>query len=219
MVPGAYMSNYRIRPGDTLSGLAARFGTSVQKLARDNNISNPDLIFSGRTLRIGHSSRDSFDAGGGRQGVRGGRGVGGGQDVGGPMGVAPTGGTDKGRRLAEAARAAAMGMGGYNSQGLCATGVSRAIRNSMGIGVSGNGNQIDNNLPRDKFRQVDMSLEDALKIPGLVLTWESTSTRLGSIYGHTAVTLGDGHSSASDFIERNTTNSGRSGFKVFMPIE
>ncbi|NRD68845.1 LysM peptidoglycan-binding domain-containing protein, partial [Corallococcus exiguus] len=76
------MSNYRIRPGDTLSGLAARFGTSVQKLARDNNISNPDLIFSGRTLRIGHSSRDSFDAGGGRQGVRGGRGVGGGQDVG-----------------------------------------------------------------------------------------------------------------------------------------
>ncbi|WP_169825663.1 MULTISPECIES: LysM peptidoglycan-binding domain-containing protein [Corallococcus] len=213
------MSNYRIRPGDTLSGLAARFGTSVQKLARDNNISNPDLIFSGRTLRIGHSSRDSFDAGGGRQGVRGGRGVGGGQDVGGPMGAAPTGGTATGRRLAEAARSAAMGMGGYNSQGLCATGVSRAIRNSMGIGVSGNGNQIDNNLPRDKFRQVDMSLEDALKIPGLVLTWESTSTRLGSIYGHTAVTMGDGHSSASDFIERNTTNNGRSGFKVFMPIE
>lgn len=213
------MSNYRIRPGDTLSGLAARFGTSVQKLARDNNISNPDLIISGRTLRIGHSGRDSFDAGG-RQGIRGGgQGVGGGADVGGPMGVAPTGGTATGRRLAEAARAAAMGMGGYNSQGLCATGVSRAIRNSMGIGVSGNGNQIDNNLPRDKFRQVDMSLEDALKIPGLVLTWEATSTRLGSIYGHTAVTLGDGHSSASDFIERNTTNSGRTGFKVFMPIE
>ncbi|MBN8229793.1 LysM peptidoglycan-binding domain-containing protein [Corallococcus macrosporus] len=214
------MSNYRIRPGDTLSALAQRFGTSVQKLARDNNISNPDLIFSGRTLRIGHSGRDSFDAGGGRQGVRGGgNGVGGGADVGGPMGVAPTGGTEKGRRLAEAARAAAMGMGGYSSQGLCATGVSRAIRNSMGIGVSGNGNQIDNNLPRDKFRQVDMSLEEALKIPGLVLTWEATSTRLGSIYGHTAVTLGDGHSSASDFIERNTTNNGRTGFKVFMPIE
>ncbi len=211
------MSNYRIRPGDTLSALAQRFGTSVQKLAKDNNISNPDLIFSGNNLKIGHSGSDSFDAGGGRQGLRGGNT--GGADVGGPTGVAPTGGTDKGRRLAEAARAAAMGMGGYNSQGLCATGVSRAIRNALGIGVSGNGNQIDNNLPRDKFRQVDMSLEEALKIPGLVLTWESTSTRLGSIYGHTAVTLGDGHSSASDFIERNTTNSGRSGFKVFVPIE
>ncbi|CAM4367038.1 MULTISPECIES: LysM peptidoglycan-binding domain-containing protein [Myxococcus] len=215
------MSNYRIRPNDTLSGLAARFGTTVEKLARDNNITNPDLIYAGNTLRIGHSGRDSFDAGGGRQGVRGGGpsgGVSGGADVGGPTGAGPSNASDAMRRLADAARSAAMGMGGYNSQGLCATGVSRAIRNSLGIGVSGNGNQIDNNLPRDKFKQVNMSLEEALKIPGLVLTWESTSTRLGSIYGHTAVTLGDGHSSASDFIERNTTNSGRTGFKVFMPI-
>ena len=215
------MSNYRIRPNDTLSGLAARFGTTVEKLARDNNISNPDLIYAGNTLRIGHSGRDSFDAGGGSQGVRGGGpsgDVSGGADVGGPTGAGPSNASGAMRRLADAARSAAMGMGGYNSQGLCATGVSRAIRNALGIGVSGNGNQIDNNLPRDKFKQVNMSLEEALKIPGLVLTWESTSTRLGSIYGHTAVTLGDGHSSASDFIERNTTNSGRTGFKVFMPI-
>jgi len=215
------MSNYRIRPNDTLSGLAARFGTTVEKLARDNNISNPDLIYAGNSLRIGHSGRDSFDAGGGSQGVRGGGpsgDVSGGADVGGPTGAGPSNASGAMRRLADAARSAAMGMGGYNSQGLCATGVSRAIRNALGIGVSGNGNQIDNNLPRDKFKQVNMSLEEALKIPGLVLTWESTSTRLGSIYGHTAVTLGDGHSSASDFIERNTTNSGRTGFKVFMPI-
>ncbi|WP_228557745.1 MULTISPECIES: LysM domain-containing protein [unclassified Myxococcus] len=215
------MSIYRIRTNDTLSGLAARFGTTVEKLARDNNITNPDLIYAGNTLRIGHSGRDSFDAGGGPQGVRGGGssgGVSGGADVGGPTGAGPSNASAAMRRLADAARSAAMGMGGYNSQGLCATGVSRAIRNSLGIGVSGNGNQIDNNLPRDKFKQVNMSLEEALKIPGLVLTWESTSTRLGSIYGHTAVTLGDGHSSASDFIERNTTNSGRTGFKVFMPI-
>ncbi|NVJ20779.1 MULTISPECIES: LysM peptidoglycan-binding domain-containing protein [Myxococcus] len=207
------MSNYKIRPGDTLSGLAARFGTTVDKLARDNKISNPDLIFAGANLSIGHSTRDTFDAGGRKQGVNGGT------DVGGPTGVGPSNASNKMQRLAEAARAAAMGMGGYNSQGLCATGVSRAISNALGIGVSGNGNQIDNNLPRDKFKQVDMTLEEALKIPGLVLTWESTSSRLGSIYGHTAVTLGDGHSSASDFIERNTTNSGRTGFKVFMPIE
>ncbi|WNZ60011.1 LysM peptidoglycan-binding domain-containing protein [Myxococcus sp. MxC21-1] len=215
------MSIYRIRLNDTLSGLAARFGTTVEKLARDNNITNPDLIYAGNTLRIGHSGRDSFDAGGGPQGVRGGGssgGVSGGADVGGPTGAGPSNASAAMRRLADAARSAAMGMGGYNSQGLCATGVSRAIRNALGIGVSGNGNQIDNNLPRDKFKQVNMSLEEALKIPGLVLTWESTSTRLGSIYGHTAVTLGDGHSSASDFIERNTTNSGRTGFKVFMPI-
>ncbi|MCP3097897.1 LysM peptidoglycan-binding domain-containing protein [Myxococcus sp. K15C18031901] len=212
---------YRIRPGDTLTRLAARFGTTVKKLAQDNNISNPDLIYSGNTLRLGHSTRDSFEAGGARRGFRHGGRTGdttGGMDVGGPKEAGPSNASGAMRRLAQAARQAALGMGGYNSQGLCATGVSRALRNALGISVSGNGNQIDNNLPRNKFKQVDMSLEQALKIPGLVLTWESTSTRLGSIYGHTAITLGDGHSSASDFIERNTTNNGRRGFKVFMPI-
>jgi len=84
--------------------------------------------------------------------------------------------------------------------------------------VSGNGNQIDNNLPRDKFRQVNLSLEEALKIPGAVLTWEATSTELGSIYGHTAISAGNGHTSYSDFIETNTTNNGRTGFKVFLPV-
>ncbi len=123
------------------------------------------------------------------------------------------------KRLAAAARSAAMSMGGYNSQGLCATGVSKAIQNAYGVKVWGNGNQIDNNLPRSLFKQVHMPLEKALKIPGLVLTWERTSTSLGRIYGHTAITLGDGHSSASDFIESNTIagNASRSGLKIFMP--
>jgi hypothetical protein len=111
-------------------------------------------------------------------------------------------------------------MGGYHSQGLCATGVSRAIVNAMGIKVWGNGNQIDDNLPRSKFKQIHIPLSEALKIPGLVLTWERTSTTLGAKYGHTAITLGDGHSSASDFIENNTLagNASRSGLKIFMPI-
>ena len=112
-------------------------------------------------------------------------------------------------------------MGGYNSQGLCATGVSRAILKTYGIKVWGNGNQIDNNLPRSHFKQVKMPLSKALKIPGIVLTWEKTSSRLGSIYGHTAITLGDGHSSASDFIESNTLagNASRRGLKMFIPIK
>ncbi|GEL68513.1 MULTISPECIES: LysM peptidoglycan-binding domain-containing protein [Myxococcus] len=218
-------SSYLICKGDTLSELAARFKTSVKELARINNIANPDLIYAGATLRLpgsaggrptGHSGKDSFDSG--KSGPRGSGGASGGGEVSGSGGVAPGQATSAMRRLAEAGRQAALGMGGYNSQGLCATGVSRAIQNAFGFKVWGNGNQIDNNLPRDKFKQVNMSLEQALKIPGLVLTWESTSSRLGSIYGHTAITTGDGHSSASDFIERNTTNSGRTGFKVFMPI-
>ncbi|WP_415835315.1 CHAP domain-containing protein, partial [Corallococcus soli] len=143
-----------------------------------------------------------------------------GGSVGAPRGTGSSGpATPAMRKLAEAGRAAAMGMGGYNSQGLCATGVSRAIQNAFGVKVWGNGNQIDNNLPRDKFKQVNMSLEEALKTPGLVLTWEKTSSRLGSIYGHTAITTGDGRSSVSDFIERNTLGAGgRSGLKVFRPI-
>lgn len=123
-------------------------------------------------------------------------------------------------RLAANARTVALGMGGYRGRGRCATGVSETLRRSLGISVSGNGNQIDNNLPRSKFREVHMPLEQALRTPGLVLTWEQTSTRLGSRYGHTAITLGDGHSSASDFVERNTlaAESGRRGLKIFQPI-
>ena len=202
--------NYTIRRGDTLSALAARFNTSVSALARANGIRNVNLIYAGANLKV-----DSFQpankpapakkpSGGGAAPV----------SSGGKLTASQTM-----QRLAANARGVAMGMGGYNSQGLCATGVSRTILKTMGIKVWGNGNQIDNNLPRNKFKQVNLSLAEALKIPGLVLTWEKTSSRLGSIYGHTAITTGDGRSSISDFIERNTLGAGgRSGFKVFQPI-
>ena len=101
-----------------------------------------------------------------------------------------------------------------------ATGVSRAIARAMGVYVGGNGNQIDNNLPRKHFKEVHMSLAQALRIPGVVLTWEHTSTPLGRRYGHTAITTGDGHTSVSDFIETNTLagSRGRTGLRMFVPI-
>jgi LysM repeat protein len=218
------MSTYRIRSGDTLSALATRFKTSVSALARTNHISNPNLIIAGKSLRVPGGGGDSFEPakGGGKKGSSGAGSTGGtkgsGQAGGSTGAGSPGSATPAMRRLASAGHAAAMSIGGYNSQGLCATGVSRAIQNAFGIKVYGNGNQIDNNLPKDKFKQVNMSLADALKIPGMVLTWEKTSTRAGSIYGHTAITTGDGHSSTSDFIERNTLAAGgRSGLKIFMP--
>ena len=39
-----------VRPGDTLSAIAARNGTTWQELARINNLANPDLIFPGQFL-------------------------------------------------------------------------------------------------------------------------------------------------------------------------
>ena len=40
------MSAYRIRTGDTLSGIAQRYGTSVSALMKSNpSISNPNLIY------------------------------------------------------------------------------------------------------------------------------------------------------------------------------
>ena len=44
--------NYAVRTGDTLSGIAARYGTTWQKIAADNNLANPNLIFPGQRLII-----------------------------------------------------------------------------------------------------------------------------------------------------------------------
>lgn len=43
---------YTVQGGDTLSGIAAKFGTSWQHLAQINNISNPNLIYPGQVLKI-----------------------------------------------------------------------------------------------------------------------------------------------------------------------
>lgn len=43
---------YTVQPGDTLSGIASRYGTSWQELQRINAIANPDRIFPGQVLRL-----------------------------------------------------------------------------------------------------------------------------------------------------------------------
>ncbi len=43
---------YTVRPGDTLWAIAVRYGTTVARLARINNIPNPDLIFPGQVFRV-----------------------------------------------------------------------------------------------------------------------------------------------------------------------
>lgn len=52
---GALLNNefYVVEPGDTLSGIAVKFGTSVKKLlALNPRITNADLIYAGEAIRI-----------------------------------------------------------------------------------------------------------------------------------------------------------------------
>lgn len=41
-----------IKRGDTLWALSRKYGTTVQELAKINNIKNPDLIFAGASLKV-----------------------------------------------------------------------------------------------------------------------------------------------------------------------
>jgi putative chitinase len=43
---------YRVRYGDTLSGIAARYGVRVWSVVRANNLANPNVIYAGQRLYI-----------------------------------------------------------------------------------------------------------------------------------------------------------------------
>ena len=43
---------YTVRSGDTLSGIAAKYGTTYQKLAQMNGIANPNKIYAGQKIRV-----------------------------------------------------------------------------------------------------------------------------------------------------------------------
>lgn len=49
---------YTVVSGDTLSGIASRYGTTYQELAKYNGIPNPDLIYPGQIIRIPKSGGD-----------------------------------------------------------------------------------------------------------------------------------------------------------------
>ncbi len=105
-----------------------------------------------------------------------------------------------------------------HSTGWCAKGVSTAVSRTHGFYPGGNGNTIGNGLiASGRYKKIDISLANALKIPGLIFSWQRTSTKLGAIYGHTAISQGNGKSSTCDYYENNTlaSSGGRSGLKVY----
>ena len=50
--PSPQYITYVIQPGDTLSGIAQRYGTTVSALTQLNGISDPDKIYAGNTLKV-----------------------------------------------------------------------------------------------------------------------------------------------------------------------
>ncbi len=50
--PESAATTYTVQPGDTLGQIARQFEVSVEELARENGIENPDLISVGRELTI-----------------------------------------------------------------------------------------------------------------------------------------------------------------------
>ena len=49
----AAAKTYTVQSGDSLSGIAAKYGTTYQRLAQINGISNPDVIYAGQVIKIG----------------------------------------------------------------------------------------------------------------------------------------------------------------------
>lgn len=53
------MATYTVKKGDTLSAIAKKYGTTYQQIAKDNGISNPNLIYAGQTLTIGGNTSNN----------------------------------------------------------------------------------------------------------------------------------------------------------------
>lgn len=64
---GSSAKSHRVASGETLSGIAARYGTTTAKLASANKLSNPNLIRAGQVLKVpgagGGSSSNASSSG------------------------------------------------------------------------------------------------------------------------------------------------------------
>jgi LysM repeat protein len=64
---------YTVRPGDTLSSIAARHGTTVDAIVRANGLANANYIYAGQRLIISGGSGVSASSSGGRAASGGGQ--------------------------------------------------------------------------------------------------------------------------------------------------
>ena len=59
LAPEASEEVYTVKSGDTLSGIASKYGTTYQVLAEYNGIANPNLIYPGQKIKIPASKAES----------------------------------------------------------------------------------------------------------------------------------------------------------------
>lgn len=55
-------TTYTVRKGDTLSGIASKYGTTYQELARINGITDPNKIYPGQVLKINGTASNTSTA-------------------------------------------------------------------------------------------------------------------------------------------------------------
>jgi N-acetylmuramoyl-L-alanine amidase len=60
VVSASASESYEIRPGDTLTGIAGRYGVSVDMLAQMNGIQNPNLIYAGQRIALGTGQQGGY---------------------------------------------------------------------------------------------------------------------------------------------------------------
>lgn len=53
---------YTVQSGDTLSAIALKYNTSVEKIAEQNNISNPNIIHIGQAIEVGETAAEEKPA-------------------------------------------------------------------------------------------------------------------------------------------------------------
>ena len=59
--PSSSDYEYIVKRGDTLSGIARRYNTTYQELARYNNIANPNLIYVNQVIKIPNAEKPNID--------------------------------------------------------------------------------------------------------------------------------------------------------------
>lgn len=195
------MTNYTIKPGDTLYKIAARHGVSLADLQRANSsIKDPNKIYAGRSLSI-----SGFRGGGATQSAVQ-------LERTSATGVAAT---DKAAALANASKQVGQSM---NATGLCMRGVRLAME-AVGLPLRQrvlHAHELANALQSDeRYRSVGvMTADEIRKLPPGYIVVSSSNPESSS--GHAAVTQGNGMES-SDSIDPLKLARGAT-FRVFVPV-